>query len=363
MKPQTFFSAPLFLKFLYFAIFAYSSSVLCAEQFGLFTYRVINGNEVEITDYSIAERGSVDIPEFINSMLVTSIGDEAFLGCRDLTSITIPSSVTSIGDGVFRDCGKLTNIHVQNGNTKYVDVDGVLFNFSKTKLLQYPAAKTNQTYTIPSSVTSIGKWAFSSCQNLTSITIPSSVTSIGDGAFFPCTGLEKVIFLGDAPLSFGYSVFGYAASVAPGFTVQYVNGASGFTSPMWNGYPAEELNPVSSWLVKKGLSGDLDLSADINGDGVSLLMAYALNLDPKNNLQNAMPSASLDGDTLSMTFYGANQDVNYIVEVSEDMKTWGVEGVTLSEPDENGNRHAIVSRENNGEVVSALFLRLVVEQK
>jgi len=51
MKTTTFFSKPLFLKFLYFAIFACLSSILHAEQSGLFTYEIINGNEVEITDY------------------------------------------------------------------------------------------------------------------------------------------------------------------------------------------------------------------------------------------------------------------------------------------------------------------------
>ena len=40
--------------------------------------------------------------------------------------------------------------------------------------------------TIPNSVTSIGGYAFYSCDNLTSITIPNSVTSIGDGAFEDC---------------------------------------------------------------------------------------------------------------------------------------------------------------------------------
>ena len=75
--------------------------------------------------------------------------------------ITIPStvngySVTSIGDYAFTDCEALTSV------------------------------------TIPNSVTSIGEWAFGNCIALTSITIPSSVTSIGWSAFTGCTALASI---------------------------------------------------------------------------------------------------------------------------------------------------------------------------
>ena len=50
--------------------------------------------------------------------------------------------------------------------------------------------------TIPSSVTSIGEYAFYGCKSLTSITIPSSVTSIGDGAFYYCTNLTSITYSG-----------------------------------------------------------------------------------------------------------------------------------------------------------------------
>jgi hypothetical protein len=45
---------------------------------------------------------------------------------------------------------------------------------------------------IPSSVTSIGDYAFSGCKGLTSVSIPSSVIFIGNCAFYGCAGLEKV---------------------------------------------------------------------------------------------------------------------------------------------------------------------------
>ena len=78
---------------------------------------------------------------------VTSIDNNAFYDCHNLTSITIPSSVTSIGLQAFSRCYKLTSI------------------------------------TIPSNVNSIGRYAFYECIGLTSITIPSSVTSIGENPF------------------------------------------------------------------------------------------------------------------------------------------------------------------------------------
>ena len=87
---------------------------------------------------------------------VASIGNSAFQGCTDLTSVTIPSSVKSIGDSAFQGCTGLTSV------------------------------------TIPSGLTSIGNSVFFGCRNLSSITVPSSVTSIGSKAFYGCTGLTSV---------------------------------------------------------------------------------------------------------------------------------------------------------------------------
>ncbi|MBQ6863673.1 MAG: leucine-rich repeat protein, partial [Clostridia bacterium] len=114
---------------------------------------------------------------------VTSIGKHAFSDCTSLASVTIPDSVTSIGEYAFCDCDSLTDITVDADNTAYCSEDGVLFNKSKTELIQYPVGNARTSYTIPDSVTSIGVAAFADCTSLTSVTIPDSVTSIGDWAF------------------------------------------------------------------------------------------------------------------------------------------------------------------------------------
>ena len=92
---------------------------------------------VEITRCDYNAKGAVEIPTKIKDIKVTSIGNEVFFGCSELTSIEIPSSVTSIGN-----------------------------------------------------------FAFSGCSGLTGIEIPSSVTSIRNFAFWFCSGLKDVYYTG-----------------------------------------------------------------------------------------------------------------------------------------------------------------------
>ena len=120
---------------------------------------------------------------------VTSIGDYAFSGCSGLTTITIPASVTSIGNGAFAGCNNLATMTVDAGNTKYDSRNGCNAIIEKESNTLVVGCKGS---TIPNDVTSIGEQAFSGCDGLTTVTIPASVTSIGSGAFEGCSGLTTV---------------------------------------------------------------------------------------------------------------------------------------------------------------------------
>lgn len=152
---------------------------------------------------------------------ITVVDDDAFAGCRGLTSVMVPASVT-IMEEAFQGCGGLVSITVDPGNPVYSSADGVLFDEEKNRLIRYPAARGGA-YTAPDTVISIGKGAFAESRGLVSVIVPRGLICIGREAFASCTSLLGAYFAGDAP-SLGWSGFGDATNA----TVYYLAGTTGW---------------------------------------------------------------------------------------------------------------------------------------
>ena len=128
-----------------------------------------------------------------------TIADNVFYYAGDITSITIPASLKAIGGAsldvtgtAFMFCNKLTEIKVSSSNKYFSSKDGVLFNKNKTELIQYPRGKNATSYTIPSTVKTIGDGAFNWCTKLKKVTISDGVVTIGTCAFEECSGLTSI---------------------------------------------------------------------------------------------------------------------------------------------------------------------------
>jgi len=183
---KLFFLFSILLSMVGIKALAYDIAVENADGVTIYYNYINDGKELEVTyktEFYDSYSGSVVIPvevTYMNRALkVTSIGDRAFLYCRDLISVTIPTSVTSIGNEVFSYCSSLPSITIPNSVTSIGDY-------------AFKCCYELTSITIPNSVTSIGKEAFYACRGLTSVTIGNSVTSIGQKAFIDCSGLTSV---------------------------------------------------------------------------------------------------------------------------------------------------------------------------
>ena len=166
---------------------------------------------------------------------VTNIGFRAFYGCKSLTNIAIPNNVTNVGEEAFGSCDSLisvtigdnvtsiegnpflskslTEITVSERNSSFSsDENGVLFNKTKTKIIQYPIGKKAFDYSIPDSVTDIGACAFYGCESLRTVTFPNNIKTIESRAFEFCNNLISVS-IPESVTHIGYCAFGFCTEL------------------------------------------------------------------------------------------------------------------------------------------------------
>jgi len=182
---------------------------ICVENWGS-DGEITDVQAAAVTDLGEAFSYNAEITSFDELRYftgLTTIGDEAFMDCGAMTSVTIPNSVTTIDGSAFNSCRSLTSV------------------------------------TIPDAVTRIGIAAFGSCFGLTSVTIGSSVTSIGDNAFTNCTSLTSLTVKATTPPELGFSVL----EGTPSTMVIYVPAASVDaykSADEWNTY-ANQIQAIS----------------------------------------------------------------------------------------------------------------------
>lgn len=180
---------------------------------------------------------------------ITYIGDNAFLGCYNITSMFIPKSVVQIGSQAIPskctayceasskpfgwdekweeasnavwDVKKLDTLNGMKyflkdnlatiieyqGNDEQLVIPNKIDGCNVTSINKSTFSKASfRTVTLPSTITTIADTLFQSCENLTSIEIPSNITSIGNSAFRSCSSLVSVT-IPQSVTSFGNEVF------------------------------------------------------------------------------------------------------------------------------------------------------------
>lgn len=170
-----------------------------------------------ITDCETSVSGRLEVPSEINGHVVTTIGNQAFRQCYQLTEIVLPNTITRIDGWAFAYCEGLKSvtlpssveyyspsflgcsnmmvINVSDANPYFCSVDGVLFSEDMKKLIEYPCGRGDSCQ-IPAGVEIIGEAAFEWRSRLRSISIPQSINTIETGAFLKCFNISDIYYQG-----------------------------------------------------------------------------------------------------------------------------------------------------------------------
>ena len=159
-------------------------------------YQIMPENSLEVIKKKQSYTGDIIIPKNIifnnTEYTVTSIG-ESFSVCKELTSVSIPTSVVELSNKCFYGCVNLSNVDIQ-GSVSLIPISAFQYCKKLTEL------------NLPSSINSIENSAFMGCSSLTSFNSPSCLTRIGNSAFQDCNLLNEVSF-SDSLNSIGNSAF------------------------------------------------------------------------------------------------------------------------------------------------------------
>lgn len=111
--------------------------------------------------------------------IVTVIEEKAFYGNSEIKAVEIPSTVSDIGKMAFSECSALVYVSVDSANKAYKDLEGVLYSKDGTVLLAYPSACASSHLTITANVTHIADMAFFGCDQLEQIHYTGTLTEWG----------------------------------------------------------------------------------------------------------------------------------------------------------------------------------------
>lgn len=165
--------------------------------------------------------GTLTIPES-----VLSIQSWAFAYCDHLQTVEISSSVTEINTAAFNS--SIANFIVDASNQSFSALNGVLYNFDQSNLIQCPISKAGS-FSIPETVTTIGKGSFANCTGITSIIIPDATSTIEDDAFNGCINLTGIFNISKGISYIGLNVFENCPKITA-FTIDPANTTYSFSN-------------------------------------------------------------------------------------------------------------------------------------
>ena len=201
----------------------------------VYEYELDAEGNAQLTGFLESETftGKLVIPDEIDGHPVDYISNTCFTTAKGITEVMLPATVTDMDDSVFFECTALESFSVDPDNGYFSAEDGILYADGGKMLTAYPAAKVDESFTIPDTVEEIGTGAFGFAQNLHEVIIGDNVTYVNNWAF-AYSSLEKATVGGNVE-EIGDFAFGYCdnlSSVTLEDGIESINNASFANCPL-----------------------------------------------------------------------------------------------------------------------------------
>ncbi len=302
---------------------------------GMYNYVIDDNGNAMITDLidNQSYEGELVIPSEIDGVTVAAIGNGAFVGAVNLTSVTIPASVTEVGECAFMKCTSIETFIVEEGNTYLsVNEDGVLLGDGEEFLIAYPCGRTETSYTVPDGVEEIAPGAFSYAVNLTDVTVPegvlwidpwafsySSVTNItlpdsletiDDYAFAYCTHLHDV-HLGEGLVNILNAAFAECRALTEitlPDSLAYIGQQAFIGTSLPSVTIPANVNTISYYAFGYDTSFKQIESFVVYGEKGTVAESYCSSVDEENDYENSFTFVDIsgEGETQAMTDAAGN---------------------------------------------------------
>lgn len=147
---------------------------------------------IQLEDFGFA--GCYSLTNVTLSNSLSTLHSNLFADCINLSKITIPRSVTSTAwvEESFLGCDNLSCIEVDEDNSKFSSIDGILYSKDKTVLYRYPIGKSGEKLVLPKMLKKINGYAFTGTKWLQKVVVSSGIKTISKNAFRSCESLKEI---------------------------------------------------------------------------------------------------------------------------------------------------------------------------
>lgn len=113
--------------------------------------------------------------------------------CHYVENVYVPQTA-KFNYSTMQYCDNLKNVFVDENNSLYCDIDGVMYSKDKTKLLLYPRGRNPSSISFPATVREIDGCAFYKCNDLTTVVLPERMVRVYGYEFLQCENLRDITF-------------------------------------------------------------------------------------------------------------------------------------------------------------------------